>query len=123
MCGPCCRAIPPLRLRWRRPTRSTPSRPCTAAPRASWRERPPDWTYSCWTHRISSIAPATRISGRTAQDWPDNPQRFAALARVAADIGLGAVPGWVPGAVHCHDWQTGWRQPIWRWRAGRDPGR
>ena len=40
-------------------------------------------------------------------DWPDNPRRFAALARVAADIGLGAVPGWVPGAVHCHDWQTG----------------
>ena len=41
------------------------------------------------------------------RDWPDNPQRFAALARVAADIGLGAVPGWVPAAVHCHDWQTG----------------
>ena len=40
-------------------------------------------------------------------DWPDNPQRFAALARVAADIGLGAVPGWIPSAVHCHDWQTG----------------
>ena len=40
-------------------------------------------------------------------DWPDNPQRFAALARVAADIGLGSVPGWVPGAVHAHDWQTG----------------
>ncbi len=40
-------------------------------------------------------------------DWPDNPQRFAALARAAADIGLGAIPGWVPAAVHCHDWQTG----------------
>jgi starch synthase len=26
---------------------------------------------------------------------------------MAADIGLGAVPGWVPQAVHCHDWQTG----------------
>ena len=40
-------------------------------------------------------------------DWPDNPQRFAALARVAADIGLGAIPGWIPSTVHCHDWPTG----------------
>ena len=45
--------------------------------------------------------------GPDRHDWPDNPQRFAALARVAADIGLGAIPGWVPDAVHCHDWQTG----------------
>ena len=35
------------------------------------------------------------------RDWPDNPQRFAALARVAADIGLGAVPG-----------KPDWRTPI-----------
>jgi starch synthase len=41
------------------------------------------------------------------QDWPDNAQRFAALSRVAADIALGAIPGWVPDAVHSHDWQTG----------------
>ncbi len=41
------------------------------------------------------------------QDWWDNPTRFAALSRVAADIGLGALPGWVPDVVQCHDWQTG----------------
>ncbi len=51
--------------------------------------------------------PGNPYTGPDGRDWPDNPQRFGALARVAADIGLGAVPGWVPGAVHCHDWQTG----------------
>ncbi len=51
--------------------------------------------------------PGNPYAGPNGRDWPDNPQRFAALARAAADIGLGAVPGWVPGAVHCHDWQAG----------------
>jgi len=40
-------------------------------------------------------------------DFPDNPQRFAALSRVAADIGLGAVPQFVPDVIHAHDWQAG----------------
>jgi starch synthase len=51
--------------------------------------------------------PGNPYMGPDRRDWPDNPQRFAGLARVAADIGLGAIPGWVPGAVHCHDWPTG----------------
>jgi starch synthase len=37
-------------------------------------------------------------------DWPDNALRFAALARIAADIGLGVVPSFVPDIVHAHDW-------------------
>jgi starch synthase len=40
-------------------------------------------------------------------DWPDNGARFAALARMAADIGLGAVSTFVPDVVHAHDWQAG----------------
>jgi starch synthase len=40
-------------------------------------------------------------------DWPDNGQRFAALSRMAADIGLGDVPDFVPDIVHAHDWQAG----------------
>jgi len=40
-------------------------------------------------------------------DWPDNGLRFAALARMAADIGLGDVPAFVPDVVHAHDWQAG----------------
>jgi starch synthase len=40
-------------------------------------------------------------------DWQDNAVRFAALSWVAAQIGLGAVPGFQPEVVHSHDWQTG----------------
>ena len=40
-------------------------------------------------------------------DWPDNGVRFAALSRVAADIGHGLVPAFVPDVVHAHDWQAG----------------
>src|ERR1700760_2602496 len=39
-------------------------------------------------------------------DWPDNGPRFAALSRMAADIGLGDVPDFVPDVVHAHDWQA-----------------
>ncbi len=41
-------------------------------------------------------------------DWPDNPFRFAALARAAQRIAQAdALPGWVPDVVHGHDWQAG----------------
>ncbi len=44
---------------------------------------------------------------RDGVEWPDNAQRFAALAQMGARIGQGAVPGWTPRVVHSHDWQTG----------------
>ncbi len=40
-------------------------------------------------------------------DFPDNPQRFAALAQVAAAIGLGGAGLFVPDVVHGHDWHAG----------------
>jgi len=40
------------------------------------------------------------------RDWPDNARRFAALGRIAADIGQGAVPSFIPDIVHAHDWQA-----------------
>jgi starch synthase len=40
------------------------------------------------------------------KDWPDNSLRFAALARMADNIGLGAVASFVPDVVHAHDWQA-----------------
>ncbi len=39
-------------------------------------------------------------------DWPDNAMRFAALARVGADIGKGAATSFAPDIVHAHDWQA-----------------
>ena len=43
----------------------------------------------------------------SGQDWPDNPQRFAALSFVGAAIARGLMPGYLPDVVHGHDWQAG----------------
>jgi len=45
--------------------------------------------------------------GPDGRDWPDNAFRFAALARAAADVGLGLIPDYRPQVVHAHDWQAG----------------
>ncbi|PPQ40225.1 starch synthase [Rhodoblastus acidophilus] len=45
--------------------------------------------------------------GVDGRDFPDNALRFAALGKVGALIGQGAVPGFVPQVVHAHDWQAG----------------
>ena len=37
--------------------------------------------------------PGNPYAGPDGSDWPDNAQRFAALARAAADIGQGAGAG------------------------------
>ncbi|HZP19665.1 MAG TPA: glycogen synthase GlgA [Bauldia sp.] len=44
--------------------------------------------------------------GPGGADWLDNWKRFAALSLAAADLGRGAVPGFVPALVHAHDWQA-----------------
>jgi len=51
--------------------------------------------------------PGNPYTNSEGKDWPDNAQRFAALARAGADIGLGALPGFAPDVVHAHDWQAG----------------
>ncbi|PWK60608.1 glycogen synthase GlgA [Roseicyclus mahoneyensis] len=48
--------------------------------------------------------PYTDAGGR---DWPDNPERFAALSWSAAEIAAGALAGWRPDILHGHDWQAG----------------
>lgn len=40
-------------------------------------------------------------------DWPDNPERFAALAYAAAHIAAHGAADWQPDLVHGHDWQAG----------------
>ncbi len=45
--------------------------------------------------------------GPDGTDWPDNPERFAALSWMGARIAREGIPGWRPVIVHCHDWQAG----------------
>jgi starch synthase len=59
--------------------------------------------------------------GADGKEWPDNAQRFAALARAAADIGRGILPAWVPDIVHAHDWQTGLAPVYLRYADGPRP--
>ena len=64
--------------------------------------------------------PGGPYSGPDGKDWPDNAQRFAALARAAALIGQGAVASFVPDIVHAHDWQAGLTPAYFE--PGRRPG-
>jgi starch synthase len=41
------------------------------------------------------------------QEWADNGLRFAALAKVAAEIGLGLLPSYRPDVIQAHDWHAG----------------
>ena len=54
-------------------------------------------------------------------DWPDNGMRFAALARMAANIGLGAIPTFVPDVLHAHDWQAGLAPAYLKYSHQRTP--
>ncbi len=41
-------------------------------------------------------------------DWPDNPDRFAMLSKVAVAVATNhAHLNWQPDVVHCNDWQSG----------------
>ncbi|MDK9697477.1 MAG: glycogen synthase GlgA [Siculibacillus sp.] len=55
-------------------------------------------------------------------DWPDNPFRFAALAKVAAEIGLSGAGGFHPAVVHTHDWQTGLTAAYMEYDGRKRPG-
>ncbi len=43
----------------------------------------------------------------TGHDWPDNPERFAALSWMAAHVATHGAGGWRPQILHGHDWQAG----------------
>ncbi|UWQ19988.1 glycogen synthase GlgA [Jannaschia sp. W003] len=45
--------------------------------------------------------------GPDGRDWPDNPERFAALSWTAAAIAGRGLDGWRPDILHGHDWQAG----------------
>lgn len=65
--------------------------------------------------------PGNPYVGADGKDWPDNGLRFAALCKVAAEIGLGAVSSFLPDVVHCHDWQAGLVPAYLRYAHGRGP--
>lgn len=44
--------------------------------------------------------------GSDGRDWPDNPERYAALSWMAAKIAAEGIDGWRPDVLHLHDWQA-----------------
>ena len=51
--------------------------------------------------------PGNIYLGTEGKDFPDNPERFAALCFMAARIAREGVNGWKPEIIHGHDWQAG----------------
>ncbi|MGD0640395.1 MAG: glycogen synthase GlgA, partial [Roseiarcus sp.] len=66
--------------------------------------------------------PGNPYLGPDGLDWSDNAQRFAALARVGADIAKGAIAGFAPKIVHAHDWQGALAPAYLHYDGGARPG-
>ncbi|HQT37837.1 MAG TPA: glycogen synthase GlgA [Acidocella sp.] len=59
--------------------------------------------------------------GVDGKDWPDNAERFAALARAGADLAQTIVPEFAPDIVHVHDWQAGLVPAYLHYDGGQHP--
>ena len=66
--------------------------------------------------------PGNLYLGPDGLDWPDNAQRFGALARVGADVGKGAATSFAPDIVHAHDWQAALTAAYLHYDGGPRPG-
>lgn len=72
--------------------------------------RHPDFAFPLW---VVDCPPLFDRAGNPyvnagGQDWPDNAERYAVFARVAALLAQDALKlDWQPAVVHTHDWQTG----------------
>lgn len=64
--------------------------------------------------------PGTIYNGPDGRDWPDNPQRFAALSLTAARIAADKLLDWQPEVLHLHDWQAGFT-PVYLRDLEREP--
>ncbi len=51
--------------------------------------------------------PGLPYLGANGKDWPDNPERFAALSWMAMRVATEGAGKWRPEVIHCHDWQAG----------------
>ena len=65
--------------------------------------------------------PGNPYLGADGRDWPDNALRFAALARVGADIAKGASPASRPTSSTPTTGRRRWRRPISITTAARGP--
>jgi starch synthase len=65
--------------------------------------------------------PGNPYMGPDGQDWPDNAMRFGALSWMAARIGLGDVPSFVPDVIHAHDWQAALTMAYLAYDGGKRP--
>ena len=54
--------------------------------------------------------------------WPDNAVRFAALARIGADLAQGRLTTYAPDVVHAHDWPAGLTAAYLHYDGGPRPG-
>lgn len=50
--------------------------------------------------------PGSIYMGDNGEDYPDNPERFAALAWAAAALATDGIANWKPEVLHLHDWQS-----------------
>ena len=66
--------------------------------------------------------PGNIYLGPDGRDWPDNPFRFAALARAGADLAKGLVPAYAAQVVHAHDWQAALAPVYLHYDGGARPG-
>jgi starch synthase len=66
--------------------------------------------------------PGNPYLGPDGKDWPDNPFRFAALARAGADLAKGLVGGYAADVAHAHDWQAALVPVYLHYDGGPRPG-
>jgi starch synthase len=62
--------------------------------------------------------PGNPYLGPDGKDWPDNPQRYAALSKVAADLSRGALGSYKADILHLHDWQSALAAVYLRYSGG-----
>jgi starch synthase len=72
-----------------------------------------------WLVDIPALYDREGYYGVGSHDHPDNPRRFAALARAALEAAI--VTGFSPDVVHAHDWQGGLAPVYLRTRYATHP--
>jgi starch synthase len=72
-----------------------------------------------WLIDVPALYDREGYYGVGSHDHPDNPRRFAALARAAFDAAIAT--GFAPDVVHAHDWQGGLAPVYLRTRYATHP--